>query len=213
MFMSIACPSCGHRFRVPERSLGQQVVCPKCSQPFQCGSVSPPSLTVRPLASGKPSTVQEMPQARLASIQPAASIHYRCARCNKPLESPADQAGHKVNCPDCGQRLQIPQSASTLPPPDNKTILATPEQPLYRVPVSVVRTAPRPPTEDEPILTALPASPPTPAAPVQREYCLECGTEVTQRARVQTCPDCGSLFCSARCYREHCYHAHLRSGR
>jgi DNA-directed RNA polymerase subunit RPC12/RpoP len=208
MFMNIACPSCGHRCRVPERSLGQQVVCPKCSQPFQCGSVSPPSLTAHPLASGKTSTVQEMPQARSISIQPVPSIHYRCARCNKPLESPADLAGHKVNCPDCGQRLQIPQAPSTLPPPENKTILAAEEQPCSAVPVSVVHAASRPPVEEEPILTALPASPPAPATSVRREYCLECGGEVTQRSRVQTCPDCGSLFCSARCYRDHCYHAH-----
>ncbi len=129
MFMNIACPACGHRFRVPERSLGQQVVCPACTQAFQCGSVSPPSLTARPLASEKTSTVQERPQARPASIQPAPRIHYRCARCQKPLESPADQAGHKINCPDCGQRLQIPQASSTPSPSDNQTILAKEEAP------------------------------------------------------------------------------------
>ena len=28
--------------------------------------------------------------------------------------------------------------------------------------------------------------------------------------RVQTCPDCGSLFCSAACYREHQKHSHAR---
>jgi hypothetical protein len=30
------------------------------------------------------------------------------------------------------------------------------------------------------------------------------------RARVQTCADCGSTFCSAACYREHRYYAHSR---
>jgi DNA-directed RNA polymerase subunit RPC12/RpoP len=41
-----------------------------------------------------------------------------------------------------------------------------------------------------------------------RESCLECGVDVTKRSRVQTCPDCGSLLCSAQCYREHRYHSH-----
>jgi hypothetical protein len=51
----------------------------------------------------------------------------------------------------------------------------------------------------------------TPAArPAQRESCLECGKNITNRARVQTCPDCGSPFCSAMCYREHRHHAHAR---
>jgi hypothetical protein len=51
----------------------------------------------------------------------------------------------------------------------------------------------------------LPTGGGTPGRP---ENCLECGVSLAQRSRVQTCPDCGSLFCSARCYREHRYHAH-----
>lgn len=206
MFMNVTCPTCGHRCRVPERSLGQQVKCPACSQLFQCGTVSPPSLTARPSATKSPG-VQETPQARAAQALPGQSIHYRCARCNKPLESPAHLAGYKINCPDCGQRLQIPLCSTASSSSDNKTILATEEPPrIPVVPVSPAPHAPRPPVAEEPILTVLPVSEPAPA--VRREYCLECGMEITRRPRVQTCPDCGSLFCSARCYRDHCHHAH-----
>jgi lysine biosynthesis protein LysW len=192
MFMNITCPSCGERFRVPERSLGQLVVCPKCSQPFQCGTVAPPSLKARPLKVEEPARVQETPHARQVSIQPSAIIHYRCGRCQKSLESPAHMAGQKINCPDCGQRLQIPSTSSV--PPD-----------------AVVRVYPVNTTlhqAQEPILPVLPASPPQQSAEVRREHCLECGVDVTQRTRIQTCPHCGSSFCSARCYRDHCYHAH-----
>ena len=207
MFMNVTCPTCGHRCRVPESSLGQQVKCPACSQLFQCGSASPPSLTARPAAAAKSPGVQETPPARAAQALPDQSVHYRCARCNKPLESPAHLAGHKINCPDCGQRLQIPRSSTAPPSSDNKTILAT-EEPsrVPVVPVSPAPPAPRSPVAEEPILTVLPVSEPVPA--VQREYCLECGVEVTRRPRIQTCPDCGSLFCSARCYRDHSHHAH-----
>jgi DNA-directed RNA polymerase subunit RPC12/RpoP len=201
MFMNIVCPACGHKWRVPERMFGQQVQCPACMRSFPCGTSSAPSLKARP-AAAKAGEVKETPSSRAAEVQAEPAIHYRCARCHKPLESPAHLAGHKLNCPECGQRLQIPQASTAPPPSDNKTILAVEQTPpAVTVPVSVVQT-------EEPVLTVLPASPAVPAAPVRREYCLECGVEVTRRLRVQTCPDCGSLFCSARCYRDHVYHAH-----
>jgi DNA-directed RNA polymerase subunit RPC12/RpoP len=201
MFMNVRCPACGHKYRVPERMLGQQAQCPACSKFFQCGSASPPSLATHALPSEAPPAVQAMPQARAADIQPAQVIHYRCPRCSKPLESAAHLTGHKVNCPDCGQRLQIPQSSTELPP-----VAAIPQAPVARL-----HPAP-PPPEEEVILTVLPAHAPAPP-PGRRESCLECGVDITERPRVQTCPDCGSLFCSARCYREHRYHAHPSCGR
>lgn len=210
MFMTATCPTCGNKFRVPERALGQPVECPACARFFQCGSVAPPSLRGRPLDSEKSDAVQEMPAARAAQVQAPSTIRYRCARCNKPLESPAHLAGHKINCPDCGQRLQVPPSSAP-PPADNRTSIANEEPPRVPVvPVQIVRNVPHPPIKEEPILTVVPLSRPAPLAAVQREYCLECGLEVTQRAHIQTCPDCGSLFCSAHCYRDHCHHAHRR---
>lgn len=193
MFMNITCPACEHRCRVPERSLGQQIKCPACGQLFQCGTASPPSLTARPAAAKSPG-VQETPQARAAQAVPDQTIHYRCARCAKPLESPAHLAGTKLNCPDCGQRLQIPLSSTAAPPS------------ISVVPVSPAPPAPRAAVPEEPILTVVPVAASAPE--VRREHCLECGVDITRRPRVQTCPDCGSLFCSARCYRDHHHHAH-----
>jgi DNA-directed RNA polymerase subunit RPC12/RpoP len=134
-------------------------------------------------------------------------IRYSCPRCKKSLESPASFAGQKLNCPDCNQRLQIPQPSTPPPVPAvNKTILAT-EEPAA-TPTS------RPPRLPPPVV------PPVPVPSVElveetapatrQESCLECGTDITRRARVQTCPDCGSLFCSAGCYRDHHKHAHGR---
>jgi DNA-directed RNA polymerase subunit RPC12/RpoP len=190
VFMNVTCPGCGQKCRVPESSFGQQVKCPACSKLFQCGSLAARSLETRP------APVQAAPQVRVAGSQPGQGVRYPCPRCAKPLESPVEAAGQKVNCPDCGQRLQIPQPAGT---PTNVPV---------RIVASAPPPAPPPPVQEEVIPEALPAPEPEPRATVRREHCLECGVDVTDRERVHTCPDCGSTFCSAMCIREHRYHAH-----
>ena len=44
-------------------------------------------------------------------------IRFSCPRCKSVLDSPDQQAGNKIECPKCQQRLQIPL------PPRNKTVL------------------------------------------------------------------------------------------
>jgi DNA-directed RNA polymerase subunit RPC12/RpoP len=192
MFMSVTCPTCGHKCRVPESTLGQRAKCPACANHFQCGSVSPPSLATTPLPDEKPAPVQAAAQARAVQAQPDQNIHYRCPRCTRSLESPADMVGQKVNCPDCGQRLRIPRSSEL---PSVATSTSTP--------LTAEKSGARGASVE---VTAVPL--PAPPAPARRESCLECGKDVTDRPRIHVCPDCGSLFCSAMCYREHRFHAH-----
>jgi DNA-directed RNA polymerase subunit RPC12/RpoP len=35
-------------------------------------------------------------------------VHYRCPSCRIPLESKDSEAGRKVECPTCGQRMEVP---------------------------------------------------------------------------------------------------------
>jgi DNA-directed RNA polymerase subunit RPC12/RpoP len=164
MFINVTCPTCGHKFLVLERAIGQQEKCPACSILFKCGSVSPPPLATPPTPAQSPSAVQPTQQARAVSVQPDQSIHYRCARCTKSLESPAHMAGQKVNCPECGQRLQIPPASGT-PQPVNRIILAAEEPPVRVVPPTPLppqQPPPSPPVQQDVILTAIPASPPVP---------------------------------------------------
>jgi len=45
-------------------------------------------------------------------------IHYRCPACQTELVAAPAEAGTKVSCPGCGQRLRVPGR-----PPSNKTVL------------------------------------------------------------------------------------------
>jgi DNA-directed RNA polymerase subunit RPC12/RpoP len=202
---------------VAQEALGQDVRCPACCSYFPTRSVSAPSLLSRSVPAEPAPTVPLAPPNRTVLAEPEAMIRYSCPRCNRSLESPVSFAGQKLNCPDCNQRLQIPKpSAAPAGPSLNKTMLAPEElRPPVPTPVASARSQPTappaaPPTVP-PMRVELIEETPAPAsrqAPVGRESCLECGADISQRQRVQTCPDCGSLFCSAMCIREHRRHAH-----
>lgn len=211
MFMHIICPYCGHKCRVPERAMGTVMPCECCARKFQCGSVSPPSLEALPVTEGDVSGVQAIPPSRAASLQPDVGIPFRCPSCDLSLAASGKAAGTKTNCPGCGQRLQIPKAApryivpSVLKPSMNSVGIGLPMLDESSPECEEAGTL----HEVEILPEALPASPgASTAAPVQRAYCLECGTDVSRQMRIQVCHHCGSVMCSAACLREHCYHAH-----
>jgi DNA-directed RNA polymerase subunit RPC12/RpoP len=202
MVNNVTCPVCGKQC-TPSPTPGPDMRCPSC---FSVFAIKPAA--VSPLLERSSATTPApalAPVNRTILAQPEAMIRYSCPRCKKSLESPASFAGQKLNCPECNQRLQIPQPSTPSPPPAvNKTILATEEPPAVP-PTRTPRQSPPAMPEVELVVEAVPAA--------RRESCLECGADITRRARVQTCPDCGSLFCSAGCYRDHHYHAHAQKAK
>jgi DNA-directed RNA polymerase subunit RPC12/RpoP len=198
------CTICGHKFR-STGSTGQLVRCPACLNQFMNDQQAVPSL----LAGASPPAVQgpmATPPNRTMLAESEAMVRYKCPRCKKSLESPASFAGQKLNCPDCKQRIQIPPPKVADSPLVNKTMLASEE-----IPQVVFHPVPAPPVPPVPTLQVAVVeetnSRPDRAA-AQRECCLECGKDVSNRSQLQTCPDCGSSFCSAMCYREHRHHSH-----
>lgn len=185
MSANVSCPACGQSCLVPDGAA--EVRCSNCwsSIPTAARSSSGPP-------AGSPN------RTVLAETEPM--IRYNCPRCKRSLESPASFAGQKLNCPGCGQRLQIPAPPKPAAPALNKTVLASTES--EAPPTPVVLAPPPTPAVVQPVAPS--------AAPTARESCLECGVDLTGRARVQTCPDCGSQLCSAMCYREHRDQAHSR---
>jgi len=211
MVANVTCPTCGNKCRLPEPSPGSEMRCPACLNLFAIKPAPASPLMARSAAVEAPG-IPASPPNRTMLAQTEAMIRYNCPRCKKSLESPVSFAGQKLNCPDCNQRLQIPQPSAPPAPLVNKTILAV-EEPAAGSPMSRSPSPPMPSVPAVPVVK-LELVEETPAkaerAPARRESCLECGVDVTQRSRVQTCPDCGSLFCSAACYREHQKHSHSR---
>jgi len=152
MFHRVTCPSCQHKFTIPEGDVGKLANCPNCQSPFRAGkSVAEPDVPMKlqtsPAAAGINKTM-------LGEVEPP--IKYNCPRCKKPLESPAIEAGTKKPCPACGQRLQVPAAPKPPAPPIpaiNKTMLAMDES------IQPVQQAPLPAA----------APPPIPAAPTKKK--------------------------------------------
>jgi DNA-directed RNA polymerase subunit RPC12/RpoP len=184
MVSYVVCPTCHHNLAVEEGQMGRRHTCPRCGSPFLAGASAP-----LPGDAPPPSAPAPLNKTMLGEVGPP--IRYTCPRCKKPLEDPASEAGTKKPCPYCSQRVQVPHA----PAPAaglNKTMLGQDED------------------------SSLPQAAPLQSAalaPSRRDRCLECGRDISGWDNTFTCPDCGSVFCSSLCIREHRHHAHERRPR
>lgn len=111
-------------------------------------------------------------------------IQFVCPRCGKVLKAPATYGGHKIACPGCGQRLQIPLASR------HPTVLGIllPENAPSSSPGSGARTPATRPSST--------AQPPQPAAPPAADICrcpsCSCLMRVptTLAGRAVMCPKC-----------------------
>jgi DNA-directed RNA polymerase subunit RPC12/RpoP len=193
MLHYVTCPTCQNKLAIPEGQVGKRHTCPQCQALFVAGksepaippSAPPPEPSMLAGAGAPPSPAPAgLNKTMLGETEPP--IRYSCPRCKKPLEDPASEAGNKKPCPYCGQRIQVPVPA----PGANKTMLG----------------------QETPTATAAPPQIPyaQPGTAAGQHRCLECGRDVSGWDKLFTCQDCGSLFCSSLCIREHRYHAHER---
>jgi DNA-directed RNA polymerase subunit RPC12/RpoP len=170
MLTLITCPTCHHKFTVPEGSMGQRSTCPNCQSIFVAGkSVAESSGRVNGSSrrgllerAGAEQPQPQVPLDKTMLGEVGAPIRYNCPRCKKPLESPASEAGTKKPCPSCGGRLQVPAAPPPAPASDplNKTLLATAE-------ATTPTPAPLTPSATAPMITPSAAQPPaTPAGPL-----------------------------------------------
>lgn len=95
---------------------------PSAEPVLMAKAVTPPPkaapIPAKPVHSGSPPN-----RTILASLAPPEEpIRYYCPRCGHAGTAPRSQAGQKLPCPQCGQRLRLPLPPS---PPSNQTILAS----------------------------------------------------------------------------------------
>jgi DNA-directed RNA polymerase subunit RPC12/RpoP len=160
MFHRITCPTCQHKFTVPEGVMGQRQTCPNCQALFLAGkSVAEAEVPMKL----QPAAAGAAPFNKTMLGETDAPIKYNCPRCKKPLESPASEALTKKPCPACGGRLQVPAAPKAAAQPNlNKTILASDDNAVQAgapIPAVTVLPPPAPRAEKETATTAPARSP------------------------------------------------------
>lgn len=136
MFARISCPACSHKFSVPEAAMGKRQSCPNCQSYFVAGKSNiEPAEPVPMSAAGAPAPAGGFNKTMMADTSPA--IRFNCPRCKKPIEVAASEAGTKMACPGCSQRLQVPAAPAPAPTPAaaptpaiNKTMLVDSGPPI-----------------------------------------------------------------------------------
>jgi DNA-directed RNA polymerase subunit RPC12/RpoP len=89
-----------------------------------------------------------MERDSFSSYAEGIMIRYLCPRCQKPLTAQDGEAGAKVNCSSCGQKVQVPL------PPASKTMLGTLDAaaPIPAVPRALLVEKEPLPDSQEPLL-------------------------------------------------------------
>ncbi len=189
MFKSITCPTCNHKWPVPEGTMGKRIHCENCQTPFIAGgSVA---------TSTPPSPSQPGGFNKTMLGQQETLIRYKCPRCQKLLQSPAFEAGKKKPCPECGQRLQVPAAPPPKPAGIDKTMLAESQGGPQGGPQGLNKTMLT--DAEQPVggtnKTMLVSENQAPAAPPIRYNCPRCRIVIESQAHEagtkKNCPSCG----------------------
>src|SRR5438067_6209531 len=88
------CPRCKAPLEAEGIEAGMKKNCPNCTQRHQVPAAPKPEP-----AAPAPALNKTMLAGDETAAPPPPPIKYNCPNCKKPLESPADQAGTKRNCP------------------------------------------------------------------------------------------------------------------
>lgn len=170
--LHFGCPQCTARLKAPKRRAGTRGRCPWCQYVFTVPQESHFPGQIEPYGLRGPDWTPE-DEARWPVY-----LAVRCRLCGTRLVALEEEAGHWIECPDCGTTTQVP--------------------PKVDAPATAPAAAPRP-TEIYDVYEGLGQPPESHAAVYARHFpvfCRQCSTRMLATAdqvgQVLICPDCGT---------------------
>src|SRR5438105_9025445 len=75
--------------------------------------------------------------------RPTLMVRFACPSCNATLKAPEERAGARVNCPRCGQPLEVPAAPAAVEPHTHVRAAPPPPEPKPELPPAETAEKPR----------------------------------------------------------------------
>jgi DNA-directed RNA polymerase subunit RPC12/RpoP len=153
--MNFACPTCKMALSAPHEKAGAKTACPYCGQRLQVPTRKNQTVLGEELPAQEERASLPLPESWWSQAPTGAIIAVNCPACLKDFQVPVSEAGQKLACPTCGQRVQVPGQQ-----PTNKTVLGklgNPPEVLDVIPVPLSEIPPPLPTISPTSSAATPA--------------------------------------------------------
>ena len=69
---------------------------------------------------------------------PTPNVRFKCPHCGEALEAPGDMLGQLMDCPTCGETVEVQKAPATLPPPPPAPHLPPRPLPKLKMPLPAV---------------------------------------------------------------------------
>ncbi len=127
MAIEFNCPHCQHAYRLKDEFAGKSATCKTCRakltipQPVVVAGGAP-RLTAEEIAEAEAKALAALAdeQAQVEKDAAAQFIPIECQHCNHKWTEPLAKAGKNALCPECRQRVKIPEPKNDAPVPWNQ---------------------------------------------------------------------------------------------
>ncbi len=107
------CPGCNARLHPSRKHAGKRVRCPDCKEVLTVPQAPDQKEQARPAAVAAYGLEQEGSQPK--RLGPEHYFSYFCPRCSARLRALRDDAGKKIDCPDCRTNISVPAAPEHRP--------------------------------------------------------------------------------------------------
>jgi DNA-directed RNA polymerase subunit RPC12/RpoP len=131
------CPTCNARLHPSRELVGKRVRCPDCKEVLVVPEPPDRKEQQRPQAVEAYGLEQEGSEPK--RLGPEHYFSYFCPRCNARLKALRTSAGEKIDCPDCGVQIRVPDAPEVRVPVGPPAVAQPPAANYERVPAPPMR--------------------------------------------------------------------------
>ena len=114
MAIEFECPHCKHQYRLKDELAGRKATCKNADCRQQITIPVPPSAAELEAAAHS-ALADDAPKAEQDATPTTKTIPMTCNFCGHQWTEPTSKAGKNTLCPDCRQRIKVPEPMEDVP--------------------------------------------------------------------------------------------------